>query len=157
MVVDIKVKQVASYTVASLIHYGPHASNMLRAEFIQLVKWAKKNNLRSGKWVMRWLDEPGKKPASRMRSEACLEIIKGNAKPEGRIQIKKFHKHTVASVVFDPSKVSAHLVYFGIYGWVRYSEFEATDSPPREVYSGNPWTSPHAWSNAEVQVPIKRR
>lgn len=43
MVVDIKVKQVPSYTVASLIHYGPHGPNMFRTEFDHLAKWAKKN------------------------------------------------------------------------------------------------------------------
>jgi len=156
MVVDIKVKQVPSYTVATIIHHGPHEANMLRTEFNQLVNWAKRNKLSTGKWIMRWLDEPGRKPSSKIRSEACLEI-KGKVKAEGKINIKKFPKHTVASVIFDPGRVSAHLVYFGIYGWIRYSEFEATDSPPREVYSGNPWTNPHAWANADVQVPVKRR
>ena len=103
MVVDIRVKQVASYTVASLIHYGPHSPNMFRTEFNQLVKWARKNKLRTGKWIMRWLDEPGKKPSSEIRSEACLEI-KGKAKMEGKIMIKKFPKHTVLSVIFDQTR-----------------------------------------------------
>jgi effector-binding domain-containing protein len=156
MVVDIKVKQVQSYTVASMIHYGPHGPNMFQAEFGLLAKWAKKNKVRTGKWIMRWLDEYGSKPASKLRSEACLEI-KGRAKAEGKIRIKKFPKHTVVSVTFDPEQVSARLVYSGIYGWIRYSDFEATDSPSREVYSGNPWTNPHAWANAEIQVPVKRR
>jgi DNA gyrase inhibitor GyrI len=156
MVVDIKVKQVPSYTAASLIHYGPHGPNMFRAEFDRLVKWAKRNKLRSGKWIMRWLDEPGSKPASRVRSEACLEI-KGKARIEGKIKIKKFPKHTVASVVFDPKEISPRLVYAGIYGWLRYSDFQAARSPAREVYAENPWTNPHAWANAEVQVPVKKR
>jgi effector-binding domain-containing protein len=95
MIVDIRVKKVPSYAVASLIHYGPHGPNMFRAEFDRLVKWAKKNTPR--------------------------------------------------------------LVYSGIYGWLRYSDFEATRSPAREVYSGNPWTKSKAWANAEVQVPIKKR
>jgi effector-binding domain-containing protein len=156
MSVDIKVKQVPSYTVASLIHYGPHAPNMFRTEFDQLVKWAKRNRLSTGKWIMRWLDESESKPANKIRSEACLEI-KGRANAEGKIRIKKFPKHTVVSVIFDPEKVSARLVYSGIYGWLRYSDFQATASPAREVYGGNPWTNPHAWANAEVQVPVKRR
>lgn len=89
MVVDIKVKQVPSYTVASLIHYGPHGPNMFRTEFDYLAKWAKKNKLRTGKWIMRWLDESESKPASKVRSEACLEI-KGKARMEGKVKIKKF-------------------------------------------------------------------
>jgi len=156
MVVDIKVKQCPSYRVASLIHYGPHVPNMFRAEFDHLVKWAKKNKLGTGKWMMRWLDEPGSKPSNKIRSEACLEI-KGTARLEGKIMIKTFPKHTVLSVTFDPEKVSPRLVYSGIYGWIRYSDFEVTDSPPREVYTANPWTNPHAWANAEVQVPVKKR
>jgi DNA gyrase inhibitor GyrI len=129
---------------------------MFRTEFNQLVKWTKKHKLRTGKWIMRWLDEPGNKPSSKIRSEACLEI-KGKPRTEGKIMIKKFPKHTVLSVVFDPEKVSPRLVYSGIYGWIRYSDFEATDSPPREVYTGNPWTNRNAWANAEVQVPVKKR
>ena len=156
MVVDIKVKQVPGCTVASLIHFGPHGPNLFRAEFDHLVKWAKKNKLRTGKWIMRWLDEPEGKLASKVRSEACLEI-KGKARLEGKIKIKKLSKHTVASVVFNPEKVSSRLVYSGIYGWLRYSDFQATRSPAREVYAANPWTNSRAWANAEVQVPIKRR
>ena len=156
MVVDIKIKQVPSYTVASLIHYGPHGPNMFRTEFDRLVKWTKKNKLQTGHWIMRWIDEYGSKPASKVRSEACLEI-KGKARTNGKIRIKKFPKHTVVSVVFDPEKVSPRLVYSGIYGWIRYSNFEATDSPSREVYAGNPWTNPRAWANREVQVPVRRR
>jgi DNA gyrase inhibitor GyrI len=83
--------------------------------------------------------------------------IKGPARREGKIQIKKFPRHMVLSVTFDPEKISPRLVYSGIYGWLRHSDFEATRSPPREVYAGNPWTNPHAWANAEVQVPVKRR
>jgi effector-binding domain-containing protein len=156
MVVDIKIRHVPSYTVASLVHYGPHGPNMFRTEFAQLAKWAKKNNLPTGRWIMRWIDEYGSKPDSKIRSEACLEI-KGKARTAGKIRIKKFPKHTVVSVTFDPEKVSPRLVYSGIYGWIRYSNFKATSSPSREVYAGNPWTNPRAWANAEVQVPVRRK
>jgi len=153
MVVDLKVKQVQGYMVASMIHYGPHGPNMFRTEFNQLEKWAKKNKLQTGKWIMRFLDEPGGKTTpGRLRSEACLEI-RGKARPEGKIRIKKFPRQTVLSVTFDPEKFSPS----GIYGWLRYSDFKATDSPSREVYAGNPWTNARAWANAEVQVPVRRR
>lgn len=157
LVVDLKVKQAQGCTVASMIHYGSHGPNLFRAEFGQLMKWAKKNKLRTGKWIMRFLDEPdGKTPPSKLRSEACLEI-RGTARSEGKIRIKKFPKQTVVSVTFDPGKVSPRLVYSGIYGWLRYSDFKATDSPSREVYAGNPWANAHVWANAEVQVPVRRR
>jgi len=156
MVVDIQVKHAPSYRVASLIHYGPYAPNMFRTEFDQLVKWAQRHHLKTGKWIMRWIDEPNSKPASKMRSEASLEI-RGKALTEGEIMIKKFPARTVAYVKFDPEQISARLVYSGIYGWLRYSDFEAADGPAREVYEGNPWSNRRAWSNAEVQVPVKKR
>ncbi|HKZ40504.1 MAG TPA: GyrI-like domain-containing protein [Candidatus Hodarchaeales archaeon] len=156
MVVDIKLKNVPSYNVASMMRVGPYSRDMLRAEFGQLVNWAKKRKLRTGKWFLYFIDEPdGKRPANKLRSEACLEI-KGKPKSEGKVKIKKLPKQRVVSVTFDPGKVSARLVYSGIYGWLRYGRLRTT-GPGREVYTSDPWTNPRAWANAEVQVPVKRR
>jgi DNA gyrase inhibitor GyrI len=106
---------------------------------------------------MRFIDEPGSKPARKIRSEACLEI-RGKAKSEGKVIVKTFPSHLVASVTFDPEKVSPRLVYCGLYGWLRYAgKFEATDSPAREVYLGNPWTNARAWANADIQVPVRKK
>ncbi len=92
---------------------------------------------------------------NKLRSEACLQI-KGNAKSEGKIKVKTLPAQNVASVTFNPDKVSPHLVYSGIYGWLRYSGFKDT-TQGREVYDGNPWRNPRAWANAEVQVPAKKK
>ena len=140
-----------------MLRVGSYERNMLRSEFSQLVKWANKRKLRTGKWMLYFIDEPGgRRPMNKLRSEACLQI-KGSAKSEGRIKVKVLLAQKVASVTFNPDKISPRLVYSGIYGWLRYSDLRATDSPPREVYAGNPWTNPRAWANAEVQVPVKRR
>ena len=156
MVVDIKLKTAPSYNVASIMRVGPYSRDMLRAEFGQLVAWAKKRKLRTGRWFLYFIDEPdGKRPANRLRSEACLEI-KGKTRSEGKVKIKKLPKQRVVSVTFDPGKVSARLVYSGIYGWLRYGHFREA-GPGREVYTANPWTNARAWANAEVQVPVKKR
>ena len=156
MVVDIKVKNVQSYNVASIMRVGPYGRDMLRAEFGQLVNWAKKKKLRTGKCLLYFLDEPGgRRAANKLRSEACLEI-KGKAGTEGKIRVKKLPAQRVACVTFDPDKVSPRLVYSGIYGWLRYGGFREA-GPSREVYNANPWTNARAWANAEVQVPVKRR
>ena len=82
MVVDITVKRAPSYTVASMRRVGPYRRDMLRAEFNQLVKWAEKRKIRTGKWILYFLDEPGgRRPENKLRSEACLEI-KGKAKAD---------------------------------------------------------------------------
>ena len=60
MFVHIKVKMAPRYKVAYLVHVGPYTGqNMWRAEFSQLVKWAKKRRLRTGKWIMYFIDEWG--------------------------------------------------------------------------------------------------
>ena len=156
MAVDVKVKRVPSYRVASMMRVGPYSTNMLRSEFSQLVKWAKKRRLRTGKWMLYFTDEPGgRRPANRLRSEACLQI-KGKAVSEDKIVVRKLPAQKVVAVTFNPNTISPRLVYSGIYGWLRYGGYKDAGLS-REVYEGSPWTNPRAWANAEVQVPVKRR
>lgn len=156
MTVDIRVKRAPAYKVASMLRVGSYESNMLRSEFSQLVKWASKRRLLTGKWMLFFIDEPGgRRPMNKLRSEACLQI-KGAATSEGKIKVKTLPAQKVASVTFNPDKVSPRLVYSGIYGWLRYAGFKDTVQG-REVYNGNPWRNPRAWANAEVQVPVKRK
>ena len=156
MPVDLKVKRAPSYTVASMMRVGPYSGNMLRSEFTQLVKWAKRRRVRTGRWILFFIDEPGgRRPLNKLRSEACLQI-KGRAVSEGKIRVKKLPAHKVASVTFNPNIISPRLVYSGLYGWLRYAGYKDAGLS-REVYEGNPWTNTRAWANTEVQVPIKRR
>ena len=155
MVVDIKVKRAPGHTVVSMMRVGPYRRDILRKEFKQLVNWCKKRKIRTGKWLMYFLDEPsGRRPANKLRSEACLEI-KGIARTEGRVKVKKIPAQRVASVTFDPDEVSAELVYSGIYGWLRFAGYKDI-GPSRELYEGNPWTNARAWTKAEAQVPIRK-
>lgn len=156
MFVDIKVKTAPSYRVACITRLGPYSGqNMWRTEFNQLLRWARKKKLHTGKWIMYFIDEWGKKPERQRRSVACIEIT-GRAEPEGKIKIMTIPRQKVASVTFNPDKVADRLVYHGIEGWLQYRPFREA-GPSREVYSGSPWTNRRAWANAEVQVPIKRK
>jgi len=90
--------------------------------------------------------------------EACLEI-KGNPKPEGKIKIKELPKLAVASVKFNPEKVSPRLVYNGVYGWLQENDegYKAAEKYSREIYPGNPWTSSWAWNRTEIQIPAEKK
>ena len=156
MKVEFKVKTAPSYKVAHILHIGPYTNqNMWRPEFNQLVKWAKKRKLRTGKWIMYFLDKWSEKTEKQRRSLACIEI-KGKAKPEGKIQIMKIPRQKVVSVFFDPGEVSADVVYYGLEAWLQYCPYKQA-ARSRELYDGNPWTNPRAWANCEVQVPLKRK
>jgi effector-binding domain-containing protein len=154
--VDFKLKVAPSYKVAYIMRIGPYSgSNMWRAEFNQLVKWAKRRKLRTGRWIVYFIDEWGKRPESKRRSVACLEI-KDKAEPEGKIKVMKLPKQRIVSVIFNPDQISSRVIYHGIEGWLQYRPFKES-GPSREVYTGSPWTDRRAWANAEVQVPIKNK
>ena len=156
LLVDIKVKTAPRFRVAYVTHVGAYSGqNMWRAEFNQLVRWAKHNRVRTGKWIMYFVDEWGTRPSRERRSVACLEI-KGKFKPEGKIKAMTLPKQKVVSVTFDPGKVANRLVYHGIEGWLQYGPFSEA-GPSREVYPASPWTNRQAWANAEVQVPIRKK
>ncbi len=104
---------------------------------------------------MFFLDKWSEKTEKQRRSVACIEI-KGKARPEGKIELMKIPRQKVVSVIFDPDKVSADLVYYGLEAWLEYCPYKQA-SRSREVYNGSPWTNPHAWANCEVQVPLKRK
>jgi len=156
MAVDIKVKSTPAYKVASLEKSGGMGSDPLRSEFKTLEKWAKKSKVKPGKYLC-YFNESSRNP-DKYRFEACLEI-RGNPKPEGRIKIKEIPKLTVASVSFNPEKISPRLVYNGVYGWLKENDEGFREAGPfsREVYPGNPWTSSWAWNRAEIQVPAVKK
>lgn len=128
---------------------------MWRKELGQLEKWARKRKLRTGKYLLYELDGVGNK----RRWETCIEI-KGKARSEGRVKVKKIPAETVVSVRFNPDKVSARLVYHGLEDWLKWRLKDKTFKKigaSREVYSGNPWRKPWAWARAEVQVLVKKK
>jgi len=104
---------------------------------------------------MYFIDKWNERSQRKRRSVAAIEI-KGKAKPEGKIQIMRIPRQKVASVIFDPDKVSEELVYHGLEGWLESSSYKQA-ARSRELYDGNPWTNPRAWTNCEVQVPLKRK
>jgi len=154
--VDFKVKVARSYKVAYILRYGPYTGpNMWRPEFNQLEKWARKRKLRTGKWIMGFLDKWCEKSEKHRRSVACIEI-KGNAEPEGKIQIMKIPRQRVVSVTFHPDKVSPDIIYHALEAWLEYCPYKQA-ARSRELYNGSPWNNPRAWANCEVQVPLKRK
>ncbi len=153
LTVDIVVKKTPSYTVACLERVGNEGSDPLRREFSQLTQWAKNRKVKTGKWIFHFFETGS---PNRYRLEACLEIFRKNAKSEGKIKIKQLPPLTVASVKFNPERVSTRLVYNGLYGWLRDNDTYKAGNYSREIYFGNPWTDSWAWARTEIQVPVKK-
>jgi effector-binding domain-containing protein len=156
MKAEIKVVRAPSYTVAYMIRVGPYTGqNMWRSELSQLDRWAKKRRLRTGKWIMYFIDRWGEKPAKQRRSVAAVQL-KSNARAEGKVKIMRIPSQKVASVTFNHDKVSEELVYYGLESWLDAGSYKQAGTS-RELYDGSPWANPRAWANCEVQVPLKRK
>ena len=160
MTVDIVVRKEPSYNVIAKAHVGSYSGDdMLRDEFDALMKWARKNGAKTGKWFFYELDDLDT-PDEIRKWEACIEV---KAMPKVKlprdIVSKELPAQLVASVTFDPDKVSPRLVYHGVEGWLKwrtkFREFEEA-GPTREVYLGDPWTNKKAWAKVDIQVPVRR-
>lgn len=150
MVVDFAWRDAPSYRVASVVRIGPWKEDNLRPEFSELVRWAKRQHVWTGKWIFFERDSH--------RWEACLEIS-GRPSPEGRIRLKTLPPARAASIVFDPDLVSSRLVYHGLLDWTRQRKKDGEIqgvTQIREIYSGNPWSDKRAWSRCEVQFLVRR-
>jgi DNA gyrase inhibitor GyrI len=158
LVVDIRVKKEPSCTVAYLTYVGPYTGDeMLRPEFEELVKWAKKRKLKTGRWFFYELDGP-ETPGKKRRWEACVEI-NHKVRTGGKFAVKKLPAQTVAFVRFNPDEVSARLVYHGLQGWLEWRKKDGTLEEAgewREVYPDSPWTNEKAWARTEVQAAVNK-
>jgi len=148
--VDFVLKSTPSYHVASIVRKGPYVEDNLRREFRELTLWAKKNGVRTGRWIFQHRRDD--------LWEACLEI-QGKAKPEGRVRLRTLPPTHAASVVFNPDLFADRIVYHGLHDWTKWrrrsGEIKAV-AGSREIYSGNPWTDKRAWANCEVQLLVRK-
>ena len=160
MLVDFKIKKFSGCRAVAVTYVGAYreGGDMMREEFNQIVKWAKEKRLRTGRWFFADLDGP-EVPDRRRRWEAAIEVKTAKAEAKGGIRFRDFPDQFVASVTFDPEKVSPRVVYYGLEGWLEWGDKREYKSSglPREVYRGDPWRSARAWANVEVQVPVKKR
>jgi DNA gyrase inhibitor GyrI len=158
LVVDFAIKKFSGCTVATVTYVGPYkGDNMMHDEFNKLVAWAKEKKLRTGKWFFIELDGP-EVPSKKRRYEACIEL-RGRARSSKGIRIKKLPASPVASIRFDPKKVSPRVIYHGLESWLQWRKKDGKYKETgdwREVYKGDPWTNAHAWADVEVQAPVKR-
>lgn len=149
MTVDFAFKRAPSYRVASIRWSGPWSDARIHAQFARVAKWAAKQHLRTGKWIFL---EPGTR-----LWEVAIEV-KGEARSSGGIRIRTFPAARVASVVLDPAVVSPRVVYHGLNDWLRWRRKDheiRSVGVSREVYDGDPWRDPKAWSRIDVQFVVR--
>src|SRR5438552_18863782 len=123
MLVDFKGKKFAGCRVASITYVGAYrgGGNMMREEFNQIVKWARKKGVRTGRWFFADLDGP-EVPDKKRRWEAAVEVKGAKARAQGGIRVREFPDQLVASVTFDPEKVSPRVIYYALAGRLEWAQ-----------------------------------
>lgn len=150
MTVDFKLKKAPTFRLATLTRKGAWNEGKLRGQFRTLVAWAKKNHLKIGHWLFLEPDA---------RTFIAAIEVRGKAKGQGSIKMRTHPASSVASVTFDPNAISPQVIYHGIVDWLKWQKKYKTISSIglyREVYTGDPWSSPKVWSKTEIQVVVKK-
>ena len=150
MAVDFVLKKAPSLRIAAIRWTGPYSDREIRKHFEQVEKWAKDRGLTTGRWVFR---EPGSRTW-----DTGIEV-RGVARSQGRVKIRTLPAATVGSVLFDPGVVEPRVIYHGLSDWLRWRRKEKAIRAVvsyREVYPGNPWRDPRAWSRTEVQFVVRK-
>lgn len=150
VVVDFSFKRTPAYRVAYIGWKGPWNEKRIRGEFTRLDRWAQASGYRTGRWFFR---EPGTR-----RWEVALEVRGAKVRARPPVRFKTLPATRVASVVFDPESVAPAIVYHALMDWLRWRRKDGkirSVGSTREVYSGNPWTDPKAWSRTDVQFLVR--
>jgi len=160
MTVDFVMRKAPEYRVATRTLTGAWPGDKsLRAEFEKAQAWAREKGLRTGKWFFREFGDD-ETPEAKWRWEMGVEIRGTKPVRAGKgIVMKTLPSSTVATVTFDPDKISPRVIYHALADWLRQREKDGEykeAGPYREVYTGNPWSSKQAWAHTQVQVPVKR-
>ena len=160
MTVDFGIRKAPEYRVATRTLTGAWPGDKaLHAEFEKVQGWAKEKGLRTGKWFFREFGDD-ETPDEKWRWEMGVEVRGTRPVRGGKgIVIRTLPSSSVASVTFDPDKVSPRVIYHGLADWLRHREKAGEykeAGPYREVYQGDPWSSKLAWANTQIQVPVKR-
>jgi hypothetical protein len=149
MVVDFEFKRAPAWTVATVAWTGPWKDERIRSEFEKLAGWAKSKRLRTGKWIFM--------ETSSRHFRVAIEV-RGKARGEGKVHLRKLPASRVAAIVFDPEELSPRVAYHGMNDWLRWRRKEKeikSAGAYREVYTGNPWSDAKAFAHTEIQVLVR--
>lgn len=140
---EIRVADLAAFTVAYVRHVGPYAGNagLFDRLFGRLGQWAGPRGLMGpeARWLAIFHDDPEITPAEKLRVSACLAVPAGTAGerdvsvmeiPAGRAAIGRF-------TIRDPADYGA--TWNWLMGeWLPQSGYEPDERPCYEVYLSPP-------------------
>jgi len=151
---EVKLKKTEQMQAAMMSHVGPYGeAGKLYGE---VVKWLKQKRLKITGPPFGWFyDNPEEVPAHKLRSEVGFPF-EGEAKPEGKIMIKKIPAQEVLYTMHKGPYREVGPSYEALYKYANEKGYIPLGCP-MEIYLNDPAKVSEAELLTEIQVPVKKK
>lgn len=151
---EIKSKKTEPFQVAAISHVGPYKEAGKLHE--EIAKWLRQKQLKITGPPLGWFyDNPEEVPAHKLRSEVGIPF-KGEAKPEGKIKIKKIPSQEVLYTIHKGPYGEVGPAYAALYQHATQKGYTLQGSPI-EIYLNDPAKVKENELLTEIQLPIKKK
>jgi len=151
---EVKLKKTKPMQVATTTHVGSYTE--IGRLYGEIAKWLGQKRLRITGPPFGWFyDDPEEVPTEKLRSEVGFPF-KGEAKPEGNINIKKVPAQEVLSIVHKGPYREVGTAYAALFQYAEEKGF-APLGCPMEIYLNDPAKVPESELLTEIQLPIKKK
>lgn len=150
----VNLKKTEPMQVAIISHIGPYSEAGKLYE--EIAKWLRQKQLKITGPPLGWFyDSPEEVPAHKLRSEVEFPF-KGEAKPEGKIKIKKIPAQEVLYTMHKGPYREVGPSYAALFQYAREKGYIPLGCPI-EIYLNDPAKVPESELLTEIQVPVKKK
>ena len=151
---EVKLKKIEPMQVAFVSHVGPYGETGKLYE--EIARWLKQKQLKITGPPLGWFyDNPEEVPSHKLRSEVGFPF-KGEAKPEGKIKIKKVPAQEVVYTMHKGPYSEVGPSYAALFRHAREKGYTPLGCP-MEIYLNDPAKVPESELLTEIQVPVKKK
>jgi AraC family transcriptional regulator len=151
---EIRSKKIESMHIATISHVGPYGGSSRLYQ--EIMEWLRQKRLKIVGPPLGWFyDNPEEVPAHKLRSDVGVPF-EGEAKPEGKIKIKKTSLQEVLCTVHKGPYREVGPAYTALFQHAREKGYVPLGCP-MEIYLNDPAKVEENDLLTEVQLPIKKR
>jgi len=150
----VNLKKTEPMQVAVVSHVGPYGQ--VGKLYEEIASWLTQKRLKIAGPPFGWFyDNPQQVPTHQLRSEVGFPF-KGEAKPEGKINIKRIPTQVVLSTTHKGPYREVGPAYTALFQYADEKGYIPLGCP-MEIYLNDPAKVPETELLTEVQLPIKKK
>lgn len=151
---EVKLKKTEPMQVAIISHVGPYGE--AGKHYVEIAKWLKQKQLKITGPPLGWFyDNPEDVPANKLRSDVGIPF-QGEAKPEGKIQIKKVPAQEVLYAMHKGPYREVGPTYAALFQYAKEKGYVPLECPI-EIYLNDPAQVKESELLTEVQLPVRKK